>query len=431
MGQRRHFLFLQGPHGPFFRQLAQALRTCGATCERVGLNPSDRIFWGPEHYTAFEGTSAHWEAWLQDHMTRSQATDIVLYGDARPCHARALHLAAKLGITPHIFEEGYVRPYWVTYERGGTNGNSCVSSIPYAAMARALGNLRNGSQDIPASWGDMREHIFWGAAYHGFLLLPRISYPHYRGHRDIGVRREFGLYLRKLLLIAPHAADRWLATYQIKTGHFPYHLALLQLAHDPNFRGHGPFETHRHFLKKVIDGFAAGAPRHHHLVFKAHPLEDGRTPLRRDILDLASRSGVANRVHFLRGGKLARLLDDAESAVTVNSTAAHQALLRGLPVKAFGASVYARPGLTSDQSIDAFFADPVRPDLEVYAVLRTFLMATSQVSGGFYSAAGRRRLLRQITDLILSPADRYETLLGGTNAAYPQHLAPLKSASAD
>ena len=47
------------------------------------------------------------------------------------------------------------------------------------------------------------------------------------------------------------------------------------------------------FLAVVIDGFAKGAPPHHHLVFKAHPLEDGRVPVAREIRRLAALHGVA------------------------------------------------------------------------------------------------------------------------------------------
>jgi hypothetical protein len=64
---------------------------------------------------------------------------------------------------------------------------------------------------------------------------------------------------------------------------YPYHLALLQLEHDASFRDHGPFASQSDFVETVIAGFAAGAPAHHHLVFKAHPLEDGRAPLQADI----------------------------------------------------------------------------------------------------------------------------------------------------
>ena len=61
------------------------------------------------------------------------------------------------------------------------------------------------------------------------------------------------------------AVERRLATLRIKYGGFPYHLALLQLEHDSSFQKHSPFDTMSDFLELVIDGFAEGAPRHHHL----------------------------------------------------------------------------------------------------------------------------------------------------------------------
>jgi capsular polysaccharide export protein len=41
---QRVFLFLQGPHGPFFWR-ARALRESGARTLRVGFNRGDRAFW--------------------------------------------------------------------------------------------------------------------------------------------------------------------------------------------------------------------------------------------------------------------------------------------------------------------------------------------------------------------------------------------------
>ena len=64
----------------------------------------------------------------------------------------------------------------------------------------------------------------------------------------------------------------------------------------------------------------------------------------------------------MQGGKLAGLLSQARSAVTINSTAAQQALWRGLPVKAMGRSVYAKPGLVSGQSLEDFLRRPAPPD---------------------------------------------------------------------
>jgi capsular polysaccharide export protein len=108
----------------------------------------------------------------------------------------------------------------------------------------------------------------------------------------------------------------------------------------------------------VIDGFATGAPAHHHLVFKAHPLEDGPHPAAGRYPPGRPRRNIADRVHFVRGGKLAPLLDSARSAVTVNSTAAQQALWRGLPLKCFGRAVYDKPEFVSAQPLAEFFARP-------------------------------------------------------------------------
>ena len=174
------------------------------------------------------------------------------------------------------------------------------------------------------------------------------------------------------------------------------------------------------FLGEVFAGFAAGAPRHHHLVIKAHPLEDGRAPISREMRRLARQYGITGRVHYVRGGKLAQLLNDARSAVTVNSTAAQQALWRGIPLKVFGRAVFAKPEFVSDQPLQEFFAGATRPDNRAYKDYRRYLLETSQLPGGFYSARGRRQLLRQVVDMMLSDEDPYDALASGTAAPRQQ-----------
>jgi capsular polysaccharide export protein len=422
----RSFLFLQGPHGPFFGQLGRMLRAAGARTWRVGFNKGDEAFW-PEAqtYIRFDQAGAHWPERIASLLDEKAITDLVLYGDTRPIHAEAIAAARARGLTVHVFEEGYLRPYWVTYERGGANGHSRIMDLSVAEMRAALEGLDLNLPDAPARWGDMRQHVFYGALYHYFVFLRNAAYANFRPHRALGVADEFRLYLRRLALMPFHWLDRVQATWRIKTGGFPYHLALLQLEHDASFRDHSPFSSMTEFLEVLIAGFAEGAPAHHHLVFKAHPLEDGRTPLRRDIRRIAAAHGVGGRVHYVRGGKLARLMNDARSAVTVNSTAAQQALWRGLPLKAFGQAVYLKPEFVSDQPMDAFFQNPTRPDSRAYRDYRHFLLETSQITGSFYSARGRRQLLRQVVDMMLSPEDPYEALRAGRPAPR-QHLQLVK-----
>lgn len=266
----------------------------------------------------------------------------------------------------------------------------------------------------------MREHIFYGALYHFLVLALNGGYAGFRPHRGVSVAQEFRLYLRRLLLMPAHRLERRLATWRIRRGAFPYHLVLLQLEHDASFRAHSDFGSMTEFITLCLEGFASGAPRHHHLVFKAHPLEDGRANIGAAVREGARRLGIGERVHLVRGGKLARLLDGARSAVTVNSTAGQQVLWRGLPLRAFGRAVYAKPEFVSAQTLPEFFADPRRPDQRAYRDYRHYLLETSQVPGGFYSAAGRRFLLRQVVDMILAPRDPYDALLEGKAAARQQ-----------
>jgi capsular polysaccharide export protein len=272
----------------------------------------------------------------------------------------------------------------------------------------------------PGHWGDMRQHIFYGALYHWFVMFRNGDYKDFKPHRSLPVTKEFRLYLKRLLLMPMLWADRLLATLRIRMGGFPYHLALLQLEHDSSFQMHSPFQTMADFLELIVEGFAEGAPRHHHLVVKAHPLEDGRVPVRHTIRRLARQHGVSGRVHYVRGGKLAQLLNDARTGVTVNSTAGQQVLWRGIPLKVFGRAVYAQPEFVSDQPLAEFFASPSRPDNKAYKDYRRYLLETSQIPGGFYSARGRRQLLRQVVDMMLASDDPYDALASGTAAPRQQ-----------
>ncbi len=408
----RRFLLLQGPHGPFFYRLGRLLVTAGADVWRVGFTGGDRAFW-PQRagYIAYTGTEGDWPATFGKLVAEKGITDVVVYGDTRPVHASAVSIARAAGVTVHVFEEGYLRPYWITYERGGSNGHSRLLTIDVPSMQRALENRDGEQAEAPASWGDLRQHIFYGALYHGFVMFGARRYRAYRPHRAIPVAAEFRLHLKRLVLMPWHRLERALATRRIEQGSFPYYLVLLQLDHDASFRAHGPYRDTTEFLAQCIEAFARSAPRHHHLVFKAHPLDDDRVPLSAGILRLARMFDVADRVHFLRGGKLARVLSGAKAAVTVNSTAGQQALWRGLPLRAFGTAVYGKPGLVSDQPLAEFFSDPHRPDVQAYRDFRQFLLETSQVPGGFYSARGRRQALRRVIDMMLAPVDPYDAVL--------------------
>lgn len=419
----RVFLMLQGPHGPFFWGLGKMLEDAGSIVWRVGFNAGDRAFWFSRNsFLPYTAPPADWPTRFEAIVREKSVTDIVLYGDTRPIHAQAIERARALGITIHVFEEGYIRPYWVTYERNGSNGHSTLMDMSVAKMKAALPKPPPEPIPTPAHWGDMRQHIFYGALYHWFVMFRNGAFPHFTRHRDLPVSKEFRLYFKRLIFMPLHHLSREWHTRRILANGHPFHIALLQLEHDASFQIHSPYTTILEFIKDVIEGFAQGAPAHHHLVFKAHPLETDRHNLRHEVRRIATKHGVHSRVHYVRGGKLQKLLQEARSAVTVNSTAGQQALSLGLPLKIFGQAVYDKPEFTSHQPLSDFFADPKRPDNAAYQKYRQFLLKTSQRPGGFYSRRGRRLLLRQLVDLMLAAKAPEEALLN--RLAHAQHFTP-------
>ncbi len=407
--QARSFLLLQGPHGPFFFSLGKILEASGCHVWRIGFNAGDRAFWpNKNNYIPYKNSHEEWAKTFTDIAHDKSITDVVLYGDIRPLHAQAIKVASELGITIHIFEEGYIRPYWITYERDGSNGNSRLINLTIDDMATQVDSANIITQSSPALWGDLRHHIFYGALYHWFILFFNQHYPNFKRHRELPISKEFLLYFKRLLTMPTHWLSRRIQTRRILHNGHPFYIALLQLEHDSSFQSHSPYETMPEFIEDVINGFARGAPKHHHLVFKAHPLENNRRNLKSIIKQLAHSHGIAERTHFVRGGKLHKILSAARAAITVNSTAGQQALHHGMPVKTTGASVYNKPELVSAQSIQDFCANPHQHEAKSYDIYRTYLLQTSQIPGGFYSIRGRKQALRRLIDRMLAENGPYE-----------------------
>jgi capsular polysaccharide export protein len=112
--------------------------------------------------------------------------------------------------------------------------------------------------------------------------------------------------------------------------------------------------------------------------------------------------------------------------VTINSTAGQQALWRGMPLRAFGRAVFDKAEFVSRQEIADFFRQPERPDLKAYHDFRQYLLETSQVPGGFYSARARSQLLRMVTDMVLAQEDPYDAFASRTAAPRQQFAIAVR-----
>ncbi|MEO1291965.1 MAG: capsule biosynthesis protein CapA [Pseudomonadota bacterium] len=418
--ETRRFCFLQGPHGSFFAELAAALRHLGHVTLRIGFNISDEAEWDePGSYIAYTESLDAWPAAIRHLLEEHEISDLVLYGDARPYHRFAVEAAREAGLRIHFFEEGYLRPYWITYERDGVNGNSELMDIGLDGVDTDRLPDDPTSEIPPARWGELNSHVRHSVTYHIRNHFRNRRYPNLHRHLPNTPLQDW-LYVAKRVFSWPIVqVRRSLRERAVLEGGNPYHLILLQLGWDASMRRHSSFSSVADFMDMCIEAFVAGAPPSDMVVFKTHPLEDGREGLERSAMASAAKHGLAaDRVRFIEGGKLAALIERSKSVVTVNSTAAQQALWRGKPVKALGRAIFAKPGIVSDQPLSAFFAAPNPPDPVLYTTFRRFLLATSQIRGGYYRAEGRA--------LVISPA---VTAMLSAEGPYQRYLKPLNLAT--
>jgi capsular polysaccharide export protein len=124
----RSFLFLQGMATRFFERLGQALIGRGHAVYRVNFNGGDRAFWRLPGAVDFRGRPEEWPGFLDRLIIDRAISDIILFGDCRPLHRAAIRVAEARALRIHVVEEGYLRPDWITFEEGGVNGHSALTT---------------------------------------------------------------------------------------------------------------------------------------------------------------------------------------------------------------------------------------------------------------------------------------------------------------
>lgn len=382
--QGRTILFLQGLASPFFGELARTLAARGHDVKRIHLCLGDHMFWQlPSR--SYRGSLAGWRAYLTAFLSAERVTDIVLFGDCRPYHRIAISLAAHRRVQVHVFEEGYLRPHWITVERSGVNGHS---SLPRDVdLIRELAAATPPRADQPFT-GSFVRRAFWDVSYNIANLFGRPAYPGYRRHRPHHVLVEYAGWLRRIARgrAASRFAEEEVQRAVTRPGGF--FLVPLQLDSDYQIRVHSRFANLREFIEEVCASFANEAPPEAELLVKIHPLDNGLIDRRAQVNGIARRHGVADRVRCIDGGYLPTLLVNTRGVVVVNSTVGTSALEVGKPTIAMGTSIYNLPGLTFQDGIDRFWSESSPPDPSLFDAFRRLVAHRTQVNGGYFCKAG-------------------------------------------
>lgn len=429
--RHRRFLFLQGPLGPFFRDLTRTLEARGHRVIRVAFHGGD-AFDGRHQDTAwYRGSEAAWPEFVVQLARHHDISDVVLLGDARPMHLGGVRALKRWrpDLRVHVFEEGYVRPDWLTLEANGVNGWSQLPKDP--RQIRALAQ----------QWPSEPEHrtlrcatraMGWHAiqAYAAMLLLYPL-FRRYRHHRPHGPLAEAWRWLARLVTMPIRRPLVQAAQTRLHADSSPKFLVLLQLETDKQIRVHSPYPTMRAFLTEVLQSFAAHAAPDAVLVVKAHPLDCTAQTQGRLLRQLARALGVETRVHFLDGGHLPTLLKDSVGAITINSTAGLSALHHGVPLLALGEAVYKLPGLTHQSGLDPFWRQPQKPDADLYHAFRRVTLHLTQINGGFYTREGIALAVESAANRLSESAEAATTpATPKPTALYPAQIAAVSTVAA-
>ncbi|MBE9604418.1 capsular biosynthesis protein [Acetobacteraceae bacterium H6797] len=382
----RVFLMLQGLATPFFARLGEALTEAGQIVWKVNFNGGDRHFWPHINGIDYRGTFEDWPAYARLLMRERGVTDLVLFADCRPLHRAAIKEAQALGIAVHVFEEGYLRPGWITLERDGTNG---FSSLPRDPMVFLREGLAMEPLPLPAELGaSFLRRASDDVRYNIANALNRWRFRHWRTHRGLNVWHEYAGWLARA---GRRPVQGWLSKRRIEAllnGKAPFYVFPLQLESDFQIRIHSPYDGMAQAIDEVVRSFARHAPKEAQLALKGHPLDNGLVNWGRIAGRIARAHGVAGRVHWIPEAPFGPLLTGSRGVVTINSTAGLQAIWAGKPTVALGRAIYALPGMTFQDGLDRFWAEGQTPDFGLVEAFRRVVAARCLIRGSFFSDEG-------------------------------------------
>jgi capsule polysaccharide modification protein KpsS len=368
--------------GPYFARLAEDLRRGGATTTKVNFNAGDALFYRGSDVISFRDRMELWPARARELMVERQIDAVFIFGDQRPIHIPAIKIARELGIAVWVFEEGYLRPNYVTVERDGVNGNSTMPRDPdyYRAAVSRLPAM----PPVTPVGNTIQAHTLWTALHSVAKTFGWFRYPHYKHHRNVNSFFAAFVYTRGALRkLRYNVTERGVVERVIAENDRKFFVLPLQVYCDAQL-GHSDFADMTDMIAEVVATFATAAPADAVLVVKHHPQDVPFRDYRSFLAELAEKHALGDRLVYIHDTHLPTLLEHARGVVTMNSTVGPSALYHDAPVKVLGRAIYDIPGITFQGSLAEFFVDPGTVDHELFEAFCKWLRVCNQVNGSFY-----------------------------------------------
>lgn len=379
--QCRRVLMLQGPMGSFFSRVATWLNQHDIDVRKINFNGGDWLYHRHLNATDYRGALGDFSPFLENFISTERIDGIVCFGDCRHYHVVAKQVAAMLGIPFFVFEEGYVRPDYITLECSGVNVHSMLPKS--TDFYRSLPEI-DVAKPKPAHPSFFR--AAWAAmTYYAAGRLLGARYPSYRHHKKFSIRYEARAWGRSW--VRKHV-NRWrdkpVFDTLLREFDGKYYAVALQVYNDSQVTNHSSYDDVRDFIREVVASFAANADPDQHLVFKHHPMDRGQRDYRRLLTSLSEKHGVTGRVHYLHDIHLPTLLRHSRGVVTINSTVGLSALYHNKPLMVMGRALYNLPGLTFQGELEQFWSAQMRVDKVLWRRFRAYVITQTQLNGAFH-----------------------------------------------
>lgn len=373
-------LMLQGPVGPFFYRFSKKLQNAGANVYKINFNGGDWIFY-PFGSVNFNGKLDDFYLFLKDFCVLNHIDTIMLFNDCRPVHSIAKNVANELNINLGVFEEGYIRPDFITFENDGVNGHSQMPRVRSFYDGLTITN----ESRIKEVGNTFHAMAFYAFCYWFFAFLFSFYFNNSLHHRSLNPLETYPWLIsfwRKFKYKRTEKKTKAL----IRTLPKQYFLVVLQVYNDTQIGSHYDGASVEAFIEGTILSFAKHSETGQYLVIKHHPMDRGYCEYSHLISDLTIRYGVSGRVFYIHDEHLPTLLNNALGCVVINSTVGVSALHHGCPTKVCGNAFYDIDGLTYQGSLNIFWreAKMSKPDHELYLKFRNYVIVKTQINGSFY-----------------------------------------------
>lgn len=378
----KNILFLQGPMGNFFKKLDLSFRQKGAKTYKIGFNGGDWFFSNRDKYIPFRDRKEVWETYIKDFLITHKIDKVFLFGDCRYYQSKAIKMALELDIDVFVFEEGYVRPHYITMEKFGVNDYSHISRDP-----NFYNNLVEVNQNTTTHARQSKLKMILSAMmYYLIANVLHKRYPYYEHHRDFSAIKEGFYGLRGLArkIIYPFYESRYLKKIEGELSK-KYFFVPLQTYNDFQILQHSQYGSLEKFIIEVLESFAKYEDENVWLIFKHHPVDRGRKNYKDFILKQAEVLNIEKRILVLHDIHLPTCLEHAKGTITINSTVGLSSIGYNIPTITLGNAIYDIEGLTcKGMSLESFFKRPIEPDEALYRKFRAHLIETTQLNGSFY-----------------------------------------------